>query len=75
MNLITSKIMEAVGAKALESVNQFRSMTYEQFAALPPQERGFMAGAIMGNYSTHHPKEAFEFLQQLMAKDENRRGN
>lgn len=56
--------------EALAAVRKFQNMTLQEFLALSPQERGFMGGAIIGNYSAHHPEEAFKLLKRLWAVGE-----
>jgi hypothetical protein len=54
--------------EAREVVTKFRLMTLDEWVALPPFERGFIAGLLAGNFAAHHPDRCFEMLRELYPK-------
>jgi hypothetical protein len=60
--------MDTLAKAALEAIERFYKMTPNQWAELEASERGFIAGCILGNYSAHHPREAYDLLKQIKPK-------
>jgi hypothetical protein len=53
---------------AIDAIKKFKNMSKEEFLSLPPTERGFIGGCIIGNFSAWHPSEAYDLLKQIRPK-------
>ena len=58
-------LQKQLEAMLLREIEQFKHMTLEQWLAMDAGSRSMLAGAIAGNYGTHHAAECFTLLQSL----------